>query len=145
MLAIANMGDVDNKSFVDFDLPSALGNDVQQALKADPRAVPLRDQSAHFYALATHMMDLSDEEPLSATLRKTFVTRAAEISLHARKVGGGVGKGKGGASEEASNIGIGGAGEEFLRGLEEWERKLFRKAHDGSKAAKEWMETVNKH
>ncbi|KAK5662391.1 hypothetical protein OQA88_8301 [Cercophora sp. LCS_1] len=143
MLAIANTGDEQGKSFVAFDLPKALGNDVLQALKADPRAVPLRDQSAHFYSLATHMMDLSEEPELSTTLRKTFVTRAAEVALHARKVGGASGN-KGGAKEEGSNLGVGGAGEEFLRGLDEWERKLFRKAHDGAKAGKEWMDNVKK-
>lgn len=143
MLAIANTGDERGKSFVAFDLPKALGNDVVQALKADPRAVPLRDQSAHFYSLATHMMDLSDEPELSATLRKTFVTRAAEVALHARKVGGASGS-KNDAAKEGSNLGVGGAGEEFLRGLDEWERKLFRKAHDGAKAGKEWMESVKK-
>ncbi|AEO68372.1 ad306379-6fe3-4a3e-a11f-8ac77e89275a [Thermothielavioides terrestris] len=145
MLAIANTGDVEGKSFVSFDLPRALGNDVLQALKADPRAVPLRDQSAHFYALATRMMELSEEQELPAVLRRTFVTRASEIALHARKVGG-VGHSKGkGAAEEGSNLGIGGAGDEFLRGLDEWERNLFRKAHDGAKAGKEWMEGVKKH
>lgn len=144
MLAIANTGDIEGKSFVTFDLPPALGNDVVQALKADPRAVPLRDQSAHFYGLATHMMELSEEQELGAVLRKTFVTRASEIALHARKVGGVGHKGKG-AAEETSNLGIGGAGEEFLRGLDEWERRLFRKAHDGAKAGKEWMEGIKKH
>ena len=144
MLAIANTGDIEGKSFVTFDLPPALGNDVVQALKADPRAVPLRDQSAHFYGLATHMMELSEEQELGAVLRKTFVTRASEIALHARKVGGVGHKGKG-AAEEASNLGIGGAGEEFLRGLDEWERRLFRKAHDGAKAGKEWMEGIKKY
>ncbi|KAK0630468.1 hypothetical protein B0T17DRAFT_490520 [Bombardia bombarda] len=146
MLAIANTGSLDEqaKSFVTFDLPSALGNDVVQALKADPRAVPLRDQSPHFYGLATHMMDLSEEQELAAVLRKTFVTRASEIALHARKVGGANQHGAKGQADEASNLGVGGAGEEFLRGLDEWERKLFRKAHDGTRAGKEWMDSVKK-
>lgn len=144
MLLIANTGTADGKPFVTFDLPPALGNDVVQALKADPRAVPLRDQSPHFYGLATQMMELADEQELAAILRKTFVTRASEIALHARKVGGVGHRGKS-AADEASNLGIGGAGEEFLRGLDEWERKLFRKAHDGAKAGKEWMEGVKKH
>ncbi|KAL2021868.1 hypothetical protein VTK56DRAFT_6463 [Thermocarpiscus australiensis] len=143
ILAISHTGVAEGKPFVTFDLPPALGNDVLQALKADPRAVPLRDQSAHFYGLATHMMELSEEQELGAVLRKTFVTRASEIALHARKVGG-IAKCKG-VAEEGSNLGVGGAGEEFLRGLDEWERKLFRKAHDGAKAGKEWMEGIKKH
>ncbi|KAK0649299.1 DNA replication complex GINS protein psf-3 [Cercophora newfieldiana] len=143
LLAITSTGSSDdqNKSYVAFDLPHALRNDVVQALKAEPLAVPLRDQSAHFYSLATHMMDLSEEPELSATLRKTFVRRAAEIALHARKLGGGTGKG----DEGGSNLGVGGAGEEFLRGLDEWERRLFRKAHDGTRAGKEWMEKIKKN
>ncbi|EAQ83695.1 hypothetical protein CHGG_10099 [Chaetomium globosum CBS 148.51] len=84
MLAIANTGDVEGKSFVSFDLPPAMGNDVVQALKADPRAVPLRDHSAHFYGLAIHMMELSEEQELAAALRKTFITRASEVALHAQ-------------------------------------------------------------
>ncbi|KAI0426363.1 hypothetical protein F5Y09DRAFT_319101 [Xylaria sp. FL1042] len=102
------------------------------ALKADPRAVPLRDQSHNFYSLGTRMLDLFEEKEICAILRRTFVTRAADIALHA---------GKAGATDD---MGVG-AGEDFLRGLEEWERKLFKKAHDGAKGTKEWMEGVKKH
>ncbi|KAJ0138594.1 Uncharacterized protein HZ326_18448, partial [Fusarium oxysporum f. sp. albedinis] len=35
-------------------------------------------------------------------------------------------------------------GEEFLRGLEEWERGLFRRGHEGVKGAKEWTDKVKK-
>ncbi|KAI5920863.1 hypothetical protein F4810DRAFT_393344 [Camillea tinctor] len=122
----------DSKSFISLNLPSSLSNEVMSALKADPRAVPLRDQSHNFYGLGTRMLDLFDEREICAILRKTFVTRAADIALHARKAG---------ATED---MGIGG-GEEFLRGLEEWERKLFKKAHDGTKGTKEWMEGIKKY
>jgi len=111
-------------------IPQALSNEVVQALKADPRAVPLRDQSAHFYSLGTRMLDLFEDKELAAVLRKTFVRRAGEVALHARKAG-----------DDAMG---GGAGEEFLRGLDEWERALFRKAHDGVKSVKEWAENVKK-
>ncbi|KAI1770531.1 DNA replication complex GINS protein PSF3 [Hypoxylon cercidicola] len=122
----------DSNSFVSLDLPPSLSNQVMSALKADPRAVPLRDQSHNFYGLGTRMLDVFEEREICATLRKTFVTRAADIALHARKAG---------ATED---MGVG-TGEEFLRGLEEWERKLFRKAHEGTKETKEWMEGVKKH
>ncbi len=101
------------------------------ALKADPRAVPLRDQSHNFYGLGTRMLDLFEEREICAILRKTFVVRAAEIALHARKAG------------STEDLGAG-AGEEFLRGLDEWERKLFRKAHESTKSTKEWMENVKR-
>jgi GINS complex subunit 3 len=145
MLALANTSSSveETKSFVTLNLPPALSNDVVQALKADPRAVPLRDQTAHFYGLATRLLDLFEEPGLGDVLRRTFATRAADITLHARKAGGGSG---GSAKEEGSKLGVGGGqGDEFLRGLDEWERKLFRKAHDGAKSGKEWMDNVKKH
>lgn len=144
MLALANTsggggpGDDEAKSFVNLSLPRALSSEVVQALKADPRAVPLRDQSTHFYGLATRLMDLFEERELDGVLRKTFVTRAADLALHARKTGGASGK------EDGSNLGVGVDGE-FLRGLDEWERALHRKAHDGTKLSKQWMENVKKH
>lgn len=143
LLALPAQGSEDGRAFATIELPPPLSQEVFQALKADPRAVPLRDQSAHFYSLATRMLDLFDEKELTAVLRKTFAVRAGEIALHARK--GVTGAGGGAAEDKASNLGVGGAGEEFLRGLDEWERKLFRKAHDGSKAGKEWMDGVKKH
>lgn len=131
MLALANTGAAgESEAPVTLNLPSAVSGQVVPALKADPRAVALRDQSAHFYGLGTRMLDLFEEKDLSAVLRTTFITRATDIALHARKAG---------------DDGVGGSGEEFLRGLDEWERALFRKAHDGNKASKEWMEQVKKH
>ncbi|OAA58468.1 gins complex subunit [Niveomyces insectorum RCEF 264] len=179
------------RPFLTLNLPPALAPDVLQALKADPRAVPLRDQSAHFYALATRMLDLFEERDLAAVLRAAFVGRAAEIRLHGRKMGGssavggsggssssgggggdsgdrgGGGRGGGGgggtgdkrdsdgnshnnnnngtSSNTSSNLGIGWAGQEFLRGLDEWERQLFRQAHDGAKAGREFLDNVKRN
>jgi GINS complex subunit 3 len=111
-------------------MPSALSPDVIAALKADPRAVTLRDQSHDFYALATRMLDLFEDPDMCAVLRKTFVTRAGETALYARKAG--------------SSDDVAAGGDDFLRGLEVWERKLFRAAHDAHKDCKEWMESVKK-
>lgn len=116
---------------VKLSLPKALSNEVMQALKADPRAVSLRDQSAHFYGLGTRMLDLVEEEELGKVLRRTFVVRAGDVGLHAKKAG-----------EDGVTVS---GGEEFLRGLDEWERKLFRLAHDGGKRTREWAENVKKH
>ena len=74
------------------------------------------------------MLDLFDEKELGQVLRTTFVVRAGDVGLHARK----------------ADEGVGGQGEEFLRGLEEWERGLFRRAHEGVKSAKEWTEKVKR-
>jgi GINS complex subunit 3 len=127
MLALASSGE-DAKAPLTLNLPPCLSEQVIAALRADPRAVTLRDQSLHLYGIGTRMLDLFDERELGVVLRKTFVVRAADVGLHARK------------AEES----VGGQGEEFLRGLEEWERALFKRAHEGVKGAKEWADKVKK-
>lgn len=110
------------------NLPPCLSEQIIAALRADPRAVALRDQNVHLYGVGARMLDLFDERELGAVLRKTFVVRAGEIGLHARK----------------AEDGVGGQGQEFLRGLEEWERGLFRRAHEGVRNAKDWTDKVAK-
>lgn len=129
MLALASSGGEDSKPPLILNLPSCLSDAVMAALKADPRAVALRDQSAHFYGVGVRMLDLFDERELGAVIRKTFVVRATDIGLHARKADEGV---------------TAGQGAEFLRGLDEWERALFRRGHEGVKGAKEWTDNVKK-
>lgn len=135
LLALANRGASDDNdganSFVTLNLPSSLSNEVMSALKADARAVPLRDQTINFYGLSTRMMDLFEEREICSILRRTFLARAGEIALHARKAG---------ATDDVGS----GPADDFLRGLDEWERRLFRKAHEGTKGTKEWMESVKK-
>ncbi|KAI1033344.1 hypothetical protein LB505_003803 [Fusarium chuoi] len=126
MLALASTPN--SSAPLTLNLPPCLSTTVLAALKADPRAVPLRDQSPHFYGVGVKMLELFDEKEIAEVLRKTFVVRAGEVGLHARK------------ADEA----VGGNGEEFLRGLEEWERGLFRRGHDGVKGAKEWTDKVKK-
>lgn len=129
MLALASSGGPDSKPPLTLNLPPCLGQQVVNALKADPRSVAVRDQSAHFYGIGVRMLDLFDEAELGKTLRKSFVVRATDIGLHARKADEGV---------------TAGHGAEFLRGLDEWERSLFRKGHEGVKGAKEWTDKVKK-
>ncbi|EQL02557.1 DNA replication complex GINS protein psf-3 [Ophiocordyceps sinensis CO18] len=128
MLALAATG-ADARAPLTLNLPPCLSERVTSALKADPRAVALRDQNTHFYGVGVRMLDLFDERDLAAVLRRTFVVRAADVGLHARKADEAVG---------------GSQSEEFLRGLDDWERVLFRRGHEGVKAAKGWMDKVKR-
>lgn len=128
MLALASPGD-DSKAPLTLNLPPCLSDEVMAALKADPRAVALRDQCTHFFGLGVRMLDLFDEREVASVLRQTFVVRAVDVGLHARK------------AEE----GVGPQSEDFLRGLDEWERYMFRKAHEGVKGAKEWLDSVKRY
>jgi GINS complex subunit 3 len=58
---------------------------------------------------------------------QTFKKRAAEIADHAHNPKGAMGEGA-----------------DFLRGLDETERQLFRAAHEGPKAVKAWTVDLKK-
>jgi GINS complex subunit 3 len=94
------------------------------ALEADPKSVDLRAQSPHFYSLGARVLELFEDEAVVGVLLKTFAMRAAEIADHANNPSGALG---------------GGEGAEFLRGLDELERELFRRAHEGGKGTRAWV------
>ncbi|EON69047.1 DNA replication complex GINS protein PSF3 [Coniosporium apollinis CBS 100218] len=104
------------------DLPTSLSPRVLNALKADPRTVDLRALAAHFYALGARMLELFEEEEVGDVLSETFKQRAAVLADQAHNPRGAMGEGA-----------------DFLRGLDEQERRLFRAAHDSAKAVRTWM------
>ncbi|KAI4172587.1 MAG: hypothetical protein LQ343_003434 [Gyalolechia ehrenbergii] len=112
------------------DLPPSLSPRVLNALKADPRTLDLRALEQNFFQGAARILELLEEEEVGEVVAGAFLTRAKEVADSAGRAGG-----------PGGNGGAGG-GEGFLRGLEEWERGLFRAAHDGSKAVRVWMGEV---
>ncbi|KAI9821457.1 MAG: DNA replication protein [Thelocarpon impressellum] len=109
------------------DLPPALSARVLNALQADARMVDLRALAPHFYGLGARMLELFEEEEMADVLLETFKVRAAEIADHAHNPRGALGEGA-----------------DFLRGLDETERQLFRAAHDSAKAMRAWMGGMKK-
>lgn len=81
------------------------------------------------------MLDLFEEEEVLDVLVESFRARAVEIGDQASNVGGAGGMG-GGAG--------GSAGVDFLRGLDEWERALFRTKHEAAKDLRKWMNDAKK-
>jgi GINS complex subunit 3 len=133
MLAVSSPSST--KSLVTLDLPPSLSPRVMNALKADPKSVDLRAQAQHFYTLGMRLLELFEEEEVCDVLMETWRTRAAEISDHASTSGG-----------KAAGGGLGsGDAVEFLRGLDESERGLFRAAHDSGKAMRVWMGEMKKN
>ncbi|KAA8575031.1 hypothetical protein MFRU_002g03420 [Monilinia fructicola] len=121
------------KSLVTLDLPACLAPRVLNALKADPKSVELRNLAQNFYGLGVRVLELFEEEEVCDVLMESWRARAGEISDHA-----------GSGSVGQSNSRGGGEGVEFLRGLDEAERALFKAAHEGSKAMGKWMGEVKK-
>ncbi|KAF2812514.1 GINS complex, Psf3 component [Mytilinidion resinicola] len=127
MLSLSEMMNTD--SLVTLSIPSALGPRVFNALKADPRTVDLRALASHFYNLATRLLEMyvedinkSEEQEMIRVLSETFKARAAVIADQANNVRGTLGEGA-----------------DFLRGLDENERQLFRAAHDSAKSVRAWV------
>ncbi|KIW02496.1 hypothetical protein, variant 2 [Verruconis gallopava] len=114
-------------STLTLDMPRALSPRVVNALKADPKVIDLRSQAPHFYALGARMLELFEEDELGEVLDDTYKKRAKEIDDQAR-----------------NQRGVLGEGGEFLRGLDEEERKLFKAAHESTKAVKAWMTDLKK-
>ncbi|KAI4089782.1 MAG: hypothetical protein LQ344_005147 [Seirophora lacunosa] len=123
---------------VAIDLPASLAPRVLNALKADARTVDLRGLEVGFYEGASRVLELLEdtEDEVGTVVEGAFKVRAAAVADFARGVVRG---------------GVGGEGEAFLRGLEEWEREsdsrgfrnaVFRAAHDSSKAVRVWMGEV---
>ena len=125
MLAVSQPAGV--SALVTLDLPSALSQRVINALKADPKTVDVRAQAPHFYAIGTRMLELFEEEELVDVLTETFRKRAAEIADQAHNSRSALGEGA-----------------EYMRGLDEGERRLFHAAHDNSNAVKKWFEASSK-
>ncbi|PYH96483.1 GINS complex, Psf3 component [Aspergillus ellipticus CBS 707.79] len=129
MLSIGVVGGarLGTSRLVTLDLPSALSERVMNAFKADPRTVDLRSLAPHFYSLSERILELFEEEEMVEVLSNTFKKRAAEIADHAHNPQGALGQGA-----------------EFLRGLDETERQLFRVAHDSAKQTRIWAGEAKK-
>ena len=135
MLAVSSPSSA--KSLVTLDLPPSLSPRVMNALKADAKSVDLRAQAQYFYSLGMRLLELFEEEEVCDVLMATWRKRAEEISDHASTSAAG-GKGAGGGVGSGDAV-------EFLRGLDESERALFRAAHDSGKAMRLWMGEMKKN
>jgi hypothetical protein len=58
------------------DLPGSLSTHVLNALKADPRTVELRALAPHFYALASRILELFEEDELVDVLGDVRLDKA---------------------------------------------------------------------
>ncbi|KEF57525.1 DNA replication complex GINS protein psf3 [Exophiala aquamarina CBS 119918] len=128
LLAVSSGNTPGATPLVSLDFPEPLQQRVINALKADPKSVDLRVQAPHFYALGARIMDLFEDQDVLDTLVDTFKQRAAEIADHAHHARGALGEGA-----------------EFLRGLDESERQIFKAAHEGSKAVRVWTQDLKKN
>jgi GINS complex subunit 3 len=124
MLAISPIG---NSTPIALDLPDVFSAKIIHALSADARVVDLRALIPYFYAFGARCLELMDEENMAEILSDAFKKRAALIADHAHNPKGALG-----------------SGAEFLRGLDELERQLFRGAHDSTASVRSWASESKK-
>ena len=117
----------DPDTLITMDMPLALSKRVLNALRADAKSVDLRAQAMHFYGLGARMLELFEDEELTEVLVESFRTRSLEV-----------------ADKASGSRNLAGEGGEFVRGLEEEERGLFRRAHDGQGEVRRWFESVGR-
>jgi len=127
MLAVSTGNTPGSPQLVTLNFPPPLQQRVINALKANPRTVDLRAQAPHYYALGARIMELFEDQAVLDTLLDTFKSRASEIADQAHNPRGALGDGA-----------------DFLRGLEESERQLFKAAHEGPKAVKAWTQDLRR-
>ncbi|KAL9115187.1 MAG: hypothetical protein Q9227_000981 [Pyrenula ochraceoflavens] len=135
------------------EYPTTLSPRVLNALRADPLTVDLRALSPHFYSLAMRCFDLFDDDEVVGVMLETFKIRSTHITDHAHNARTSSSSSSTShtatssrsstshrhtATNENTSSNIGSEGVEFLRGLDELERGLFRRAHDGAKGVKGW-------
>ncbi|KAI5361889.1 putative GINS complex, subunit Psf3, GINS subunit, domain A, GINS complex, subunit Psf3 superfamily [Septoria linicola] len=110
------------------ELPASMGKKVVNALRADPKSVELRQQAAFWFGMSEHMMILLEDEAVQEVIIDSFKQRALEIADKA---------------QNSRSVQHGSGGDEFMNGLDQTERQLFRAAHDGSKAVKNWFDVAS--
>ncbi|RCI17191.1 hypothetical protein L249_1845 [Ophiocordyceps polyrhachis-furcata BCC 54312] len=121
-LAVASVG---GNTWLKLDQPPCLSEETVAALKADPRAVSLRDQNVYFFGVGVRLMDLLNDAQLNAVLCSSFIARAIDVGLL--------------ATGEISA----GQANDFLRGLDDWEMSMFRSLRQSVRAIKAWLENIN--
>ena len=84
MLAVSKPAGPSSASLANLDMPSALGQRVMNALKADPKSVDIRAQAQFFYGLGERMLDLFEEEEMVEVLldvRRSFFSLVYRIHV----------------------------------------------------------------
>ncbi|KAL9022338.1 MAG: hypothetical protein Q9185_000453 [Variospora sp. 1 TL-2023] len=120
---------------VSIDLPASLAPRVLHALQADARTVDLRALELGFYEGASRVLELLEEDgevDVGAVVEAAFKVRAAAVADFAR-----------GVVVRGSTGGVGGEGEGFLRGLEEWERQCGEGLDGGGEEEAEEMSFID--
>lgn len=74
MLAVSTLVPGSSEHLASLDMPSALGQRVVNALRADPKSVDIRAQATSFYGLAERILNLFEDEDLLEVLNDVSIS-----------------------------------------------------------------------
>ncbi|KAJ7431281.1 hypothetical protein B0H11DRAFT_129348 [Mycena galericulata] len=126
--------------WADMIMPTAFGNKVKNALKAEPCSVRLSSlvgAGGLWYGFGKTIMEMLDKkQDMSDLLTDTFRKRLVEVIDQAQHFA---------ALGPAGGVGpTGDSAQSFREGLDATERELFALAQEGSKRMKRWYEESEK-
>lgn len=111
--------------FVELLAPETFSSRVINAIKSGASTLDVHSISAHFYSLAIKWATLFNDQELVKVLNDMLVERGQEISNFASSVST--------DSHMHSETGT------FMLTLDEFEKQLYRDAHESCKEMKRWM------
>ncbi|CCF56301.1 hypothetical protein KAFR_0A08670 [Kazachstania africana CBS 2517] len=139
------LDDAESIPFVELMTPDAFSAKVINAIKADPVSLDVHSISPHFFALAIKWIALFNDKELAAIVTELMLQRAQEINNHASSVTIDVkrqiditGDNSTVYSTNAGNLGNNN-NSTFLLTLDEFEKRVYKQAHESYKDAKRWM------
>lgn len=120
-LAISAISETSEVGFVDLLQPDALHKKVINAIKTSPQSLDVHSVTPHFYSLVERWTKLYSDKELSLVAQQMLRDRADEINNYAQNLRG--------THQESG----------FLYSLDEFEKTLYKSAHESYKQLKRWM------
>lgn len=117
--------------FVGLIPPDMFAAKVINAIKADPVALDIHSINPHFFALAIKWIALFNDKTLAATINDLLLKRAQELNHFASNVAS--------DSKHVIDSNNNATISNFLLTLDEFEKKIYKEAHESYKEAKKWM------
>lgn len=127
----------DAAPFVELLGPDIFSAKVINAIKAGASTLDLNSINSHFYSLIVKWLTLFGDKELTTVFSDMLLERSLEINSHASSVNMMImtmGMDSQHLSSEATN-----AGSTFLLTMDEFEKKIYKQAHDSYKETKKWM------
>ncbi|KAI8853047.1 hypothetical protein BC829DRAFT_383628 [Chytridium lagenaria] len=111
-----------SENLVEIEYPRCFRPRIRNDIIASPIAINIQEQCPFFYHLGSKLVQLVDDLSLSQILSMAYSTRLVTVMEHAQ-----------------SQVSLGSSKEDFMRTLDESEKKVFKLANVTVIAMREWF------